>query len=218
MPKKFETKTYRGKMQFKADSESGEFTAVFATLNVIDHDDDVTLPGAFGEQDVLIEPWNHGWELPVGKGMIHEESEEAIVDGRFFMDIPEAKNHYIVAKELSEKQEWSYTFRILEWKHGEYEGRQVRYLEKLEVIGVSQVSKGAGINTRTTAIKALKDLLGDSKDDDAHDPDDETAQSGSETPDSEQTETPESEAGDPGNESGADPEDAQTYFELLARR
>jgi len=31
-------------------------------------------------------------------------------------------------------------------------------------------------------------------------------------------ETPESEAGDPGNESGADPEDAQTYFELLARR
>ena len=160
MVKKIETKTYRGKMDFKGDGKDGQFSAVFATLNVIDHDDDVTLPGAFDVQDVLIEPWNHGWDLPVGKGSIHEDGEEAIVDGKFFMDIPEAKNHYIVAKELSEKQEWSYTFRIIESKRGEYQGQEVRFLEKMEVIGVSQVSKGAGINTRTTDIKsALKDLI-----------------------------------------------------------
>lgn len=191
---KFETKTYRGKMVFKADEEkSGEFQAVFATLNVIDYDDDVTLPGAFGEQDVLIEGWNHSWDLPVGKGMISESGDEAIVDGKFFMEIPEAQNHYTVAKELADKQEWSYTFRILEWKHGEYEGRQVRFLEKLEVIGVCQVSKGAGINTRLTAIKSLVKGLPDE------------TQNGVDDPDSD-PETPESEVGDPDNESGADPE------------
>lgn len=218
MNEKNETKTYRGKMQFKADGENGQFTAVFATLNVIDHDDDVTLPGAFDDQDVLIEPWNHGWDLPVGKGMIHEEGEEAIVDGRFFLEIPEAKNHYVVAKELSEKQEWSYTFRVLEWKQGEFEGRKVRFLEKMEVIGVSQVSKGAGINTRTTDIKsALKDLLGDRKNDD------ENEQPGGKPPDSDPEDPPsgddpedgnESEVGDPDNESGVSPETYQTLIDI----
>ena len=223
MVKKIETKTYRGKMDFKGDGKDGQFSAVFATLNVIDHDDDVTLPGAFDVQDVLIEPWNHGWDLPVGKGSIHEDGEEAIVDGKFFMDIPEAKNHYIVAKELSEKQEWSYTFRIIESKRGEYQGQEVRFLEKMEVIGVSQVSKGAGINTRTTDIKsALKDLMKSA--DDEEDP----ASNGADNPVSQGAgDNPaggddpagktESEDGDSVNESGASPEDAQTYFELLAR-
>lgn len=232
MPKnKFETKTYRGKMQFKGEGENGQFEAVFATLNVIDHDEDVTLPGAFGKQDVLIEPWNHDWSLPVGSGMIREDDEEAIVDGRFFLDIPAAKDHYIVAKELQGKQEWSYTFRILEWKQGEFEGRKVRFLEKLEVIAVSQVSKGAGINTRTTAIKALKDLLGDSKDDEnledtpgSHDPGaslkrPEAAQLDPDdlTEDDDPDGEPESEAGN-GNESGDDPEagaDPATYQTLI---
>lgn len=218
MTKKIETKTYRGRMEFKGDVQDGQFSAVFATMNVIDHDDDVTLPGAFGVQDVLIEPWNHGWDLPVGKGSIHEKEEEAIVEGKFFMDIPEAKNHYIVAKELSEKQEWSYTFRVVESKHGEFQGQEVRFLEKMEVIGVSQVSKGAGINTRTTDIKsALKDLMksppDENEEEDTASTNDAVESTGGDDPPG----GTESENGDPVNESGASPEDAQTYFELLAR-
>ena len=41
-------KTYAGEIELKADSDqTGQFSAVFSTLNAVDHDGDVTLPGAF---------------------------------------------------------------------------------------------------------------------------------------------------------------------------
>ena len=87
-----EIKTFRARVTVKADDEKGTFTAAFATLNVIDHDNDVTLPGAFGEQRVLIEPWNHNYELPpVGKGAIAEVEGQAMVEGRFFLDTAGAR-------------------------------------------------------------------------------------------------------------------------------
>ena len=149
-----DTKTYQAKLEFKEDGEKGEFEAVFATLNVVDHDEDVTLPGAFGEQRVVIEPWNHNWESPpVGKGTISERENEAVVNGRFFLSTEAGKEHYVVAKELGADQEFSYTFNIVEAEPGTFEGRDVRFLKKLEVLGVGQVTKGAGIATRLTSLK-----------------------------------------------------------------
>lgn len=150
------TKTYQGRMQLKADGDGrpGEFQAVFATLNVIDHDGDVTLPGAFGEQRVLIEPWNHNYAAPpVGKGLIREEADEALVDGAFFLESGSGQEHYQVVKALGDMQEWSYTFRVKDADQGMFEGQPVWFLKKLDVIGVSPVTRGAGIGTRTTTIK-----------------------------------------------------------------
>ena len=45
MPKK----TFTAPLELKADGQPGEFKAVFSTLNVIDLDKDVTVPGAFPE-------------------------------------------------------------------------------------------------------------------------------------------------------------------------
>lgn len=158
-----ETKTFRAPFSFKAegDGESGEFEAVFATLNVIDHDQDVTLPGAFGSQRVVIEPWNHGWDTPpVGKGRILERGADAVVQGRFFLQTAAGRDHYEVAKELGPDQEFSYTFNIIEAEPGTFEGREVRFLKRLEVWGVGQVTKGAGIDTRLETIKARKNAAG----------------------------------------------------------
>ena len=47
---------------FKADSE-GVVQAVFSTLNVIDKDGDVTMPGAFSEERVNIAAWGHNLSL-----------------------------------------------------------------------------------------------------------------------------------------------------------
>ena len=44
----------------KALTEAGQVTAVIATLNVIDADQDVTEPGAFGRQSAPIQP-AHNW-------------------------------------------------------------------------------------------------------------------------------------------------------------
>jgi phage head maturation protease len=153
-----ETKTFKAPLGFKADGDKGEFEAVFATLNVIDWDGDVTLPGAFGEQRVLLEAWNHNYAMPpVGKGQIFERENEAIVAGRFFMDTSAGAEHYTVAKELGEMQEFSYTFNILDAAPGVFDGQTVRFLKRLEVIGVGQVSRGAGIATRLTAIKSAEE-------------------------------------------------------------
>jgi hypothetical protein len=153
------TKEFRGHMELKADGEPGEFSAVFATLNVIDYDGDVTLPGAFGEQRVLIEPWNHNYQAPpVGKGIIHEVDDAsgrlAVVDGRFFLDTANGKEHHAVVKETADMQEWSYTFRVVEGEAGQFDGEEVYFLRKLDVIGVSPVTRGAGIGTRTESIKS----------------------------------------------------------------
>jgi len=154
------TKVYRAPVHIKADDgdgEKGEFAAVFATLNVVDHDEDVTLPGAFGSQRVLVEPWNHNYQQPpVGKGVITEEKDQAIVSGRFFLDTAAGREHYTVVKDLGDMQEWSYTFRILDAEPGMFDGAPVRLLKRLEVIGVSPVTEGAGIDTHTVAIKGAK--------------------------------------------------------------
>src|SRR5512136_179778 len=73
------TKTYRSPIEIKADGQPGEFRAVFATFNVIDKDGDVTLPGAFKDgAAVRISYWGHRWQdLPVGKGVIHQDDKKA---------------------------------------------------------------------------------------------------------------------------------------------
>ncbi len=151
-----ERKTYTGGMTLKADGEEGEFSAVFSTLNVIDHQEDVTMPGAFTEgEPVRIAAWNHGWDqLPVGKGEIREEEDSAVVEGRFFLNTQTGREHYETVKALGALQEWSYSFDILDASFGEFEGKQVRFLRKLKVHEVSPVMLGAGIGTHTRAIKS----------------------------------------------------------------
>jgi HK97 family phage prohead protease len=152
-------KVFHAHIQLKANSdETGEFTAEFATLDVIDHDNDVTRPGAFKDgQETLIEPWNHNYgEPPVGKGVVHEKDDKAIVEGRFFLDTASGLEHYRVVKNVGDIQEWSYTFQVEQASQGIFEDQEVTFLEKLDVWGVAPVTRGAGIDTRTTDIKNLK--------------------------------------------------------------
>lgn len=151
------TKTF-DRVEIK-DADRGEVTAVFATLNVIDRDGDVTVKGAFEDgAKVAISAYGHtSWKgaLPVGKGTIREIGNEAVMEGRFFMDTPDGAATFRTVKALSEDglQEWSYGFDE-EARRGEFEGKQVRFLERLKVYEVSPVLLGAGVNTRTIAAKS----------------------------------------------------------------
>jgi hypothetical protein len=149
------------------DENKGEVKAVFSTLNVVDKDKDVTLPGAFGEQNVRISAYNHqSWqgELPVGKGTINEHGDEAILNGRFFMDVPKARDTFLTIKNLGGLMEWSYGYDILERSQGKFpegdeKGEDVQFLKKLKVHEVSPVILGAGENTRTIGAKGSKAAL-----------------------------------------------------------
>jgi len=143
------------------DAAKGDVSAVFSTFNVRDSDGDVTLPGAFEEgAPVVISSYNHtswGGNRPVGKGKIRTTKSEAILDGQFFMDTVDGRETFEVVKALAESSlgEWSYGFDIEESESGQFDGDDVQFLKHLKVFEVSPVMRGAGVNTRTLAVKAL---------------------------------------------------------------
>lgn len=152
-------KTQRKALPFelKAASDAGEFRAVFATFNVIDHDGDVTRPGAFKDgTEVIIGSWGHKTaDLPVGKGVIRVNDSEAAVEGAFFLDTQPGKDTYQTVKNLGAMGEWSYVFSVLKSSFGQFDGRDVRFLEDMKVYSIDPVLAGAGINTRTEDVKSL---------------------------------------------------------------
>lgn len=152
-----ETKTLR-QVQVKS-ADRGEVSAVFSTYNVKDSDGDVTLPGAFTDgEEVVISAYGHtswGGIRPVGKGRIRTTKSEAILDGRFFLDTTDGQETFSVVKALGGMQEWSFGYDVVDGSRGTFDGEDVQFLKKLKVFEVSPVLRGAGVNTRTLAVKSL---------------------------------------------------------------
>jgi HK97 family phage prohead protease len=150
-----------GQVEIK-DATKGEVSAVFSRFDVIDRDGDVTLRGAFEDgAPVRISAYQHkSWEgaLPVGKGVVRVTDAEAILEGRFFMNTAAGRDTFEVVKEMGTLQEWSYGFDIEESSVEERDGKQVRVLEKSKIYEVSPVLLGAGIGTRTLAVKGADPL------------------------------------------------------------
>lgn len=159
------------------DADQGLVEAVFASHlvdatalktagpEIIDKDGDVTLKGAFtAGQPVVISAYGHGsWEgkLPIGKGVIREEGDLAVLDGQFFMDTTHGRDAFLTVKALSEDdlQEWSYSLHEVKSSRAQVAGRSVRVLEQVGLVKeVSPVLMGAGVQTRTLDVKARKQL------------------------------------------------------------
>jgi len=137
--------------------EAGSGIAIIATLGVIDSDGDVTLPGAFGAQAAKMVP-AHDWQhVPLGKADIREEGNEVLAAFRLNLEIESARDwHSALKNDLANGpplQEWSYGFSIVDASFGEHEGQEVRFLKKVDVHEISPVMLGAGVGTRTVAVK-----------------------------------------------------------------
>jgi HK97 family phage prohead protease len=151
-----ETKSLAVEMK---DADKGIVSARFATLGAKDHDGDITLPGAFGKQKVRVSAFGHtSWmgSLPVGVGNIHEEAGAAIADLQFNLNTTTGRDHFETVKQLGDLGEWSYGFDIMEEAKPDEEQRQAgvfRVLKRLKVHEVSPVLLGAGVDTRTLAVK-----------------------------------------------------------------
>lgn len=93
-------------------------------------------------------------------GKIRQTDTEAILDGHFFMDVPEARSTFLTVKALHERGlgAWSYGYDPAEWHVGDWDGRKARFLVKVDAHEVSPVLVGAGVRTRTLSAKAA--LLG----------------------------------------------------------
>lgn len=157
-PHSLEHKSAR--LELKAD-EDGVFRCVFATMNVVDKQGDVTAPGAFEEGAIAtVSAFMHSsWldQLPVGEGAIRTVKDEAGLDGSFWLDTPGGDAHYKVCKR-STKLEWSYGFdaELVSYDEKELEKfpGAFRILKKVKVYEVSPVLIGAGIGTHTEYVKS----------------------------------------------------------------
>lgn len=147
------------------DESQGLVEAVIATLDVIDSDGDVTLKGAVDDgAAVRISAYNHqSWKgaLPVGRGTVHEIGSEIVLKGEFFLNTTDGRNTFETVKGLGDLGEWSYGFDTLEEERGQKDGRRVNFLKKLKVHEASPVLLGAGVDTRTVAVKHWKQLNSD---------------------------------------------------------
>jgi hypothetical protein len=148
------------------DAEQGFVEAIFSTFNVIDADGDVTLPEAFTDgARVRISAYGHGsWggALPVGKGYIRVRGDQAILEGKFFLNTTQGREHWETIKQMGDLQEWSYGYEVVELgeltKQWQEAGAR-RVLKRLKVYEVSPVLVGAGIGTRTLALKSRRRII-----------------------------------------------------------
>jgi hypothetical protein len=142
----------------------GEGTGVarIATLNVIDDDDDLTLPGAFTWEDqwAKVQPAHDSRHFMLGKAHLVERDNEAHGEFKLNLETQAGKDWYSTLKFDMENgkplQEWSYGYYPVEFAFEERDGRRVRILKKLKVHEISPVMLGAGENTGTVDVKENK--------------------------------------------------------------
>lgn len=147
------------------DEDKGQVELVFSRFNVIDKDNDVTVPGAFDDmhgKKVPVSAYGHmSWEgkLPVGVAKIKQYPSEARAEAQFFMDTQHGADTFRTVKRLHTDGigDWSYGYDPKEFSFGEFKGQRVRFLQKLGVQEVSPVLVGAGVNTRTLSAKGAPD-------------------------------------------------------------
>lgn len=155
-------KTFKVDLAKEIKTDEGTGSAKIATLNVIDHDGEVIVPGAFGEQHVNVMPAHERTAPRLGKAILKEADNIAIADFKFNLD-----KDAITAREWFSSlkfdanngeplQEWSFGFDVIDAENGEFEGKSVRFLKSLRVFEISPVLRGAGIDTGTLSIKEKK--------------------------------------------------------------
>ena len=155
----------------KEQAAKGYVKAVFATMDVVDRHNDVLLPGSIGKQYVDMFPYNHGNmgyfftgsgrdDWPVGKGKVYEEDDKAIFEGNMFMDMETPSELYKLLKNMGRKQQYSMNLRKIKGVPGERDGKEVYLIKSFQIDEVSPVYRGAGVGTRTLALKALQQVAG----------------------------------------------------------
>lgn len=126
---------------------------MFSTFGVKDHDGDVVLASAFTPGQPVPMVWAHDWSAPIGRGQVAVSPTEATFNGRFFLETQRGDEAYKSVKAMADLQEWSWGFRVLDGDRSVQDGEDVFVIKRAELYEVSPVLVGAGIGTRTTALK-----------------------------------------------------------------
>ena len=144
------------------DTNLGVITSRFATLDVLDHDQDVIRPKAAGKQKVGAGSYNHMPDVPTppGYGDTREEKNQALADLTYFLDTWTGKETYTYLKGMYDAKrpvEWSMKFYVKKGnplsqddplfpdEHDEW--LPPYEIKKMDIVSVDPVDRGAGYNT-----------------------------------------------------------------------
>lgn len=135
-------------------SPTGDVVAIVSTLDVVDLDLDVVQKGALppGRSPVVISVWNHGGmgsQQPAGVGTVGEEGNHIVLRGRLLLDTDAGRATWSLLKALGGAGEWSIGFLIRQSSPGTVNGQRVRLIQRLDIMEVSPVVRGAAGPGRT---------------------------------------------------------------------
>jgi len=160
-----DTKTIEG-FEIK-DADRGEVIAVVSTLDVVDRDRDVILPGAIRDgATVKLSAYEHDviteGKAPVGRGVVTIEGNRAILKAKYFMSTERGRDAFNTVKEMGPDSEWSIGFgrsvktapMTDEWKS---KGAK-RLISGLDLFEASPVFMGANGLTGTVSAKAASEI------------------------------------------------------------
>lgn len=152
-------------MTIKSMDEAGKGLAELATLSAVDNDGDTYDRGAFawkagGHQWAMMVPAHNRRAIPFGKARVFEDGDKAYAELNLNLKTSDGRDwHEALLFDLATGdpvQEWSYGYNIVDMDYRVSGNSRVRVLKKLDVDEVSPVLRGAGVGTRTIAIKGAK--------------------------------------------------------------
>jgi hypothetical protein len=151
------------------DESLGIVEAVVATLNVVDHDRDVILPGAIKNgSKVKLSDYAHSvitaGAPPAGIATVHVIGEQAILKGQFFMNTQRGREAFETVKALGAAGEWSIGYlpsKTAPMTKAWQEKGAERLLSQIALVESSPVFIGASPDTATLGVKAAKQADGD---------------------------------------------------------
>ncbi len=148
------------------DADRGEVVAIVSTMNVVDRDGDVVLPGAIKDgAQVKLSSYEHDviteGKAPVGRGTVTIEGDRAVLKAHYFMSTERGRDAFNTVKEMGPDTEWSIGFSrqvktapmTPEWKS---KGAS-RLIAGLTLLESSPVFMGANGLTGTVSAKAMSD-------------------------------------------------------------
>ena len=145
--------------------DSGKGLARIAVLSAVDSDGDTYAKGAFswkqgGDQWAPILVAHNRAMIPLGKARIYEDGDAALAELHLNLETQAGKDWHSALKfDLANGhpvQEWSYGYEVKDSGMKLQSGERVREIKQTDVHEVSAVVRGAGVGTRTLAIKSAE--------------------------------------------------------------
>jgi HK97 family phage prohead protease len=150
---RMQTKSH--KLSFKNLSEDGCFEGYASVFNIVDHQKELVLPGAFhksldkGQHLKML--WQHDMQTPIGVWeSVFEDNYGLYVKGRLLMDLPKGKEAYTLLKGGVID---GLSIGFIPVKSHFDETKQSRFISEVDLVEISLVTFAANPKARVTSVK-----------------------------------------------------------------